>query len=472
MKVNVMVAMLVLVIFSTSGLAQVTGGVKSEGNDSPVPASVPRSMTYQGVLKDGEGEPIPDSFFDITFRVFNVPNGGTQLWSQVIGINTDAEGIFSAQLTNVNIPFNEDYWLELVIGGEILDPRQKLNMVGYAAVADTANYAENVLGGSSRWSVSDSVLYTKSLWGIARGGAGNHVYGTSPQTMVNLGCNSTTGTNGQSWGYATVGGGSYNMATKSWSTVAGGYANQASEGAATASGGEGNIASGIYSTIGGGYYNEASGAYTSIPGGNHNQALGSGSLTAGFKAKANYIGTFVWADWNNEYFESTAPNQFLIRAAGGVGIGTNDPTTQLDVEGTIKSRSGGFEFPDGTTQTTASIALPIGAVIAWHSSMPNTPPLPPQYVECNGQVLSDPESPYNGQTIPNLNGGNRFLRGSTTSGSTGGASTHSHSVDVDDWAIVNVVAPTQFVAVNGTYPTNSVSNIPPYYTVVWVMRIK
>ena len=39
---------------------------------------------------------------------------------------------------------------------------------------------------------------------------------------------------------------------------------------------------------------------------------------------------------------------------GNVGIGTDAPTSELTVAGTIESTSGGVKFPDGTTQTTAS----------------------------------------------------------------------------------------------------------------------
>jgi hypothetical protein len=49
---------------------------------------------------------------------------------------------------------------------------------------------------------------------------------------------------------------------------------------------------------------------------------------------------------------------------------------------------------------------PIGAILAWHKSLSGTPGLPAsgEWVECNGQTLSDPASPYNTQVIPNLNG--------------------------------------------------------------------
>lgn len=39
---------------------------------------------------------------------------------------------------------------------------------------------------------------------------------------------------------------------------------------------------------------------------------------------------------------------------GRLGIGTSDPTEPLDVAGVIRSSTGGFEYPDGTLQTTAA----------------------------------------------------------------------------------------------------------------------
>ena len=48
--------------------------------------------------------------------------------------------------------------------------------------------------------------------------------------------------------------------------------------------------------------------------------------------------------------------------------------------------------------------VPIGTILPWLKSLTNTPALDDRFVECNGQTLSDAESVYDGQTIPNLNG--------------------------------------------------------------------
>ena len=104
--------------------------------------------------------------------------------------------------------------------------------------------------------------------------------------------------------------------------------------------------------------------------------------------------------------------------------------------------------------------VPIGAVVAWCKSLAGCPPLLPNFVECNGQVLDDGDSPFNTQTIPDLNGGNRFLRGDATSGTTGGTTTHVH--------------PGPGTEIEGSQEIRGLAanHLPPYYTVVWVMRIK
>jgi hypothetical protein len=82
--------------------------------------------------------------------------------------------------------------------------------------------------------------------------------------------------------------------------------------------------------VGGGTGNAASGNGSTVPGGVSNTAAGVFSFAAGRSAKANHQGAFVWADSTNADFASTANDQFLIRAAGGVGIDTA-PTAKFHI---------------------------------------------------------------------------------------------------------------------------------------------
>jgi hypothetical protein len=66
-----------------------------------------------------------------------------------------------------------------------------------------------------------------------------------------------------------------------------------------------------------------------------------------------------------------------------VGIGTTTVgTDKLTVAGTIKSTSGGFVYPDGSTQTTA-VSLPPGTVVAYA-----LPVAPAGYLLCAGQAVN------------------------------------------------------------------------------------
>jgi hypothetical protein len=117
-------------------------------------------------------------------------------------------------------------------------------------------------------------------------------------------------------------------------------------------GGSSNSASAFDASIGGGFDNQASGPYATVPGGRSNVAGGEASFAAGRQAKAVNDGAFVWADSIAADFTSTAANQFLIRAGGGVGIGTNAPGSALEVRSsnfvTSTSDNGIISATDGT----------------------------------------------------------------------------------------------------------------------------
>ena len=118
----------------------------------------------------------------------------------------------------------------------------------------------------------------------------------------------------------------------------------------------------------------------------------------------------------------------------------------------------------------SSINVPIGSIIAWNKNMAGTPALLDGFVECNGSVINDAASPYNGLNTPNLNGENRFLRGDSTSGDVGGNDVLSLAQRDFDYTTFGSHA-LGINTIDGIRNGN-IDNKPPYYEVVWVMRIK
>jgi hypothetical protein len=113
--------------------------------------------------------------------------------------------------------------------------------------------------------------------------------------------------------------------------------------------------------VGGGTQNIANGYTATVPGGTGNRAAGLYSFAAGRRAKANHAGVFVLADATDADFTSTEANQFLIRASGGVGLGTNSPGSQLDVKGTLRlsgSTSGYVGLAPAATAGSTTYILP------------------------------------------------------------------------------------------------------------------
>lgn len=163
---------------------------------------------------------------------------------------------------------------------------------------------------------------------------------------------------------------------------------------------------------------------------------------------------------------------------------------------------------------------PVGAIIAWLKSLTNTPALASGWVECEGQTLVDPDSVYNGIVIPDLNGDNRFMRGNASSGGVGGAETmahtHTSNVTIDNHTALALNAegnhahtvpmsadveggatwfgstanPVSTSGAGGhthtfsqdidahtannpaTSAATNEENRPPFYDVVWIMRVR
>jgi len=160
----------------------------------------------------------------------------------------------------------------------------------------------------------------------------------------------------------------------------------------------------------------------------------------------------------------TANTMYYLGAAGalsttisGVQLGIATSTTVLDLDIIQDDRD------------------TIGTVKAYDKSQTGIPlnNLTAFWVECNGQVLNDPESPLNGQTIRDINITKRVIRGSSTSGSTGGADTHAHNTNLGlRSADTASDGSNGGYKINGNATTSSASSLPAYMEMVWIQKIK
>jgi len=242
---------------------------------------------------------------------------------------------------------------------------------------NVANGRLSTIGGG----VSNTV---DSLGGTISGGINNYLSGRGAviaggeiDTAIGRGTFIGGGNGNTADGYyASIVSGLSNTAVGDYSSVTGGYNNAALGDRSFIAGGSNNFidTSGYHSSIYGGEACSLSGWWSTLAGGKGNvitgrrsfihglycRAEGDGSYAFGQYAHSKHNGSYVFKDNTNDTVETTADNQFLIQADGGVGINTNNPTYPLTVDGMIYSMADGFRFPDGSVQTSAAASITDG----------------------------------------------------------------------------------------------------------------
>jgi len=187
-------------------------------------------------------------------------------------------------------------------------------------------------------------------YAVVGGGYSNTASGK--YATIGGGFNNTANSEG-----ATIGGGESNLITDTaaYGTIGGGSGNTASGSKATVGGGSSNTASNWYATVGGGWNNTASGYAATVPGGRDNTAQGTYSFAAGYRAKANNQGCFVWGDSTNADVTCNTNNAFIIRANGGIWFGTATASITPTIgSGVFISTSTGAYLSTGGQWTNAS----------------------------------------------------------------------------------------------------------------------
>ncbi len=101
-------------------------------------AAIPHQINYQGQLTDAPGAPLTGTY-DFIFRIYDDPLEGTLLWTETHLDVYVSEGYFDVILgseTQIDLDFDETYYLEIEVDTEILDPRQKMTSTGQAYAAE------------------------------------------------------------------------------------------------------------------------------------------------------------------------------------------------------------------------------------------------------------------------------------------------------------------------------------------------
>ncbi len=228
-----------------------------------------------------------------------------------------------------------------------LDPAGRLTTLGCISSAGNSNL-EFKLSGLRALGLETTVTDTfhSNIVNVIAGSSVNYVaagiYGATIAGGGALNYRGTADTNSVSADFGTIGGGLHNTVQPgaSASTISGGRVNTIqtntkdsiigggfdntiqSEGTGSIIGGGQNNTiqlGAVWSTIGGGLANQIGDSFAVVPGGDSNVAAGRNSFAAGHRAYA-HTGAFVWGDSTEANIASTGPDQFVIRARGGVQL--------------------------------------------------------------------------------------------------------------------------------------------------------
>ena len=357
------------------------------------PTTPVRILSFQGRFTDAGGTPIdaPTSF---TYKLWKTESGGTEgtcaslagedcLWTSTCTIDPDQDGIFAALLGDTGggdnecgpaIPsglFSENtgIWLEIVIGGETLEPRQPIATSAYALNAET-------LQGLPLGTGTSNVAYIDSNGNIGIGVTSPSIDATSST--------GTFGIKGQALLLQTPSTSDGDITINPDGT---GVLNLTFEGASADGGGVGGFVNATNASLTSGalYYGEVASTATDYSfidfasgvspttkfsvGANGttyiagNLGIGTTDPATALEATGEIRATrFAFQDDTNTYIDTIADdtislatngnNQFVIDSNGNTGIGTTSPNNKLDVAGTIEMT--GFKM---TTSSSAGYAL-------------------------------------------------------------------------------------------------------------------
>ena len=322
----------------SAGATGATGATGPQGAVGPIGPSGAQGLTGPQGSVGPAGATGPQGIPGSTDAWSRTGNAGTSAGANFLGTSDDQPLEFKVNGVRV-LRLEPNAISPNVIGGH---SDNRAGLTGEAAIGAT------VFGGGAAG--FRNVVLEK--YGTISGGAANFSWGAG--ATIGGGFENDIGilAGGVGGDYNTISGGRGNRAWAESSTIGGGADNSVGGDYGTVAGGESN-ASLSHGTVGGGEGNGSSGSHATVPGGKHNAAVGNLSFAAGYRARALHDGTFVWADSTDADFASTSPNQFLIRASGGVRIFTTGGAGMtIDNQPVLSGPVGPAQLADSAVSTT------------------------------------------------------------------------------------------------------------------------
>jgi len=103
-------------------------------------AAVPHLINFQGLLKDGSGNPVSNGSYSVIFTIYDSATGGINLWTETQSVTTIGGNFTTLLGSGTAIPdstFNDSTrYLGIKVGADPeMTPRQRLASVGYSYVS-------------------------------------------------------------------------------------------------------------------------------------------------------------------------------------------------------------------------------------------------------------------------------------------------------------------------------------------------
>lgn len=307
------------------------------------------NKAYYGTISGGTENMLDATSSTDNGSLFTTIGGGA---ANVIGTNSYRSTIGGGYGNFIH----EDAWGSTISGGSDneIEEDSYLGWIGgglqsfidaSSAYAGIGGGGANYIGPNSPYAVilGGIVNTNNSSEAVIGGGRSNLIWPGSGNSIIAGGRTSTIYTN---CAFAVISGGADNWINVSGqavcATIGGGFGNTNSGNYSTIGGGVYNVIANERATVGGGQYNTASGFAATVPGGYGNTASGTESFAAGYHAKADDNGAFVWADSSSSTdVASTAANQFIVRASGGLWFGTTS-SPSIPANHFLETSTGGY----------------------------------------------------------------------------------------------------------------------------------